>query len=212
MDLIRENVKLNETHNFETTGLEGCYVWFSVRTMPSPQAYHCAIHPLLGLKHESWLERYHVYEKTWKIRENIKHENTGNNLPGNNDDEWKQFWLSKCERGNASFLGHINLDFSKFRKDCYFRLKSEWTKAQKCYTPRSKPHVGVLLWHSQVCLSPTPGFFSMSPFSAVVFPPLELHTLWWNNSRLSSRIPGWTQYSTKFSNPDPQTRRFFFYN
>lgn len=63
MDLIRENVKLNETHNFETTGLEGCYVWFSVRTMPSPQAYHCAIHPLLGLKHESWLERYHVYEK-----------------------------------------------------------------------------------------------------------------------------------------------------
>ena len=150
--------------------------------------------------------------KTWKIWENIKHENRGNNLPGNNDDEWKQFWLSKCERGNASFLGHINLDFSKFRKDCYFRLKSEWTKAQKCYTPRSKPHVGVLLWHSQVCLSPTPGFFSMSPFSAVVFPPLELHTLWWNNSRLSPRIPGWTQYSTKFSNPDPQTRRFFFYN
>ena len=116
-------------------------------------------------------------------------------LSVNNKDKWKQFWSIKYDRNNTSFLRHINFDsFNNFRDSVLlsFFLEKQADRLRDVTSLAQSYTVGMSLWHTnwvQVCLPPSPGFFSMSSFSDVqVFSSLVCHTLWWNNSQAPSQV------------------------
>ena len=116
-------------------------------------------------------------------------------LSVNYNDKQKQFWSIKYERNNTSFLRHINFySFNNFRESVLllFFLEKQAERLRDVTSLAQSYTVGMLPWHTnwlQVCLPPSPGFFSRSSFSDVqVFSSLVRHNLWWNNSQAPSQV------------------------
>ena len=97
-------------------------------------------------------------------------------------------------RGTISvFLGILISIHSTILESQYYLFLEKQADRLKDVTSLAQSHtVGMSLWHTnwvQVCLPPSPGFFSMSSFLDVqVFSSLVCHTLWWNNSQAPSQV------------------------